>query len=363
MKTRDLLKLGLWWLMLTAGTAMAADNNRFVDVSIQIFTRAVPPPTAAEHQDKQERDKKDPNGPKAEPVQAVLATETRLLPMYLRYRLEQSGSFGAVRVVPQPDQGAELRITGEILKSDGSVLELAIKAQDSSGKIWLDRSFKGTAAPSQSLNGDQLAQDDFASLFGEIVSALKQQAQQLDSSHYDNIHNVALLRYGLGLAPAAFSPYLDEDKDGTVSIKRMPANDDPLFKRILDIRDREYQFIDVVDEDYGRFYTKAYPLYVLWRQSEREQVESSTSRNTEALANTGGFSRGSYHALLQSYNNYRWVKLQELYVDELGEGFTNEVEPTQVELNDSVFRLTGNLDQQYRQWRDILAQLLALDKQ
>ena len=66
---------------------------------------------------------------------------------------------------------------------------------------------------------------------------------------------------------------------------------------------------------------------------------------------------------MQSYNNYGWVKLQELYVDELGEGFTNEIEPTQIALNDSMFRLTGTLDQQYREWRTILAQLFELEKQ
>ncbi|MES2605804.1 MAG: hypothetical protein V4603_12770, partial [Pseudomonadota bacterium] len=64
-----------------------------------------------------------------------------------------------------------------------------------------------------------------------------------------------------------------------------------------------------------------------------------------------------------SYNNYRWAKLQELYVDELGEGFTNEVEPTQLELDESVFRLSGTLEQQYREWRSILAELFTLETQ
>jgi hypothetical protein len=284
--------------------------------------------------------------------------------MYLRYRLEQSNKFGVVRVVSQPDLGADLRITGRILKSDGDVLDLAIKAQDSSGRSWLDRNFHGVAVPKQSLTKDDpLAEDDFAGLFGEIVAALKQQAEQLDARQYENIHNVALLRYGLGLVPTAFAPYLDEGKDGTVTVKQLPARDDPLLKRILAIREREYRFIDVVDENYGRFYAKAQPLYAKWREAQREQLASSTERNKEALANAGGYQRGSYHALMQSYNNYGWVKLQELYVDELGEGFTNEIEPTQMALNDSMFRLTGTLDQQYREWRTILAQLFELDKQ
>jgi len=50
-------------------------------------------------------------------------------------------------------------------------------------------------------------------------------------------------------------------------------------------------------------------------------------------------------------------------VDELGEGFTNEVEPTSLQLDDSVFRLSGTLEQQYRDWRRILAELFALETQ
>jgi hypothetical protein len=362
MKYVQLSRIFLLVLLLATSLVHASENEHFVDVSIQVFTQAQTPPDPHADKEKEKKDK-EKLAPKADPVQAVLVSETRLLPMYLRYRLEDSGSFGAVRVLPIIDNGAELRISGQILKSDGHVLQLAIKAVDSTGRVWLDRTFAGTGVSSRTLSENPLAEDDFAQLFGEITAALKQQAQQLNAAELNKIRNVALLRYGLGLIPAAFSPYLEESAAGVVTLKRLPANGDPLLQRILNIREREYKFIDVVDEEYTRFYAAAKPLYAQWRQAQREQAESSETRNERALADNSGFARGSYRALQQSYNNYRWAKLQELYVDELGEGFTNEIEPTELQTNDALFKLTGTFEQQYREWRSILAELFALDSQ
>lgn len=356
----------MWWslvavLLLVApvGFTQAQSGDGFVDVSIGIFVHRPPAPVVVAD-----------NGPATPPavaepkqVEAVRTAETRFLPMYLRYRLEQAGNFGAVRVLPVPDNGAELKISGEIVRSDGAVLELAIKASDSTGRLWLDRSFSGVAVESETLSGDAIAEDAFAGLFADIVRELQRQRAALSADDVTRIETVALLRYGLGLVPEAFAPYLADDTNGIATIKRLPAADDPILSRILGVREREYLFIDVVDEAYGQFYTDVKPVYDLWREFQREQTDSTAARTARELADRSDFARGSYRALQESYNNYRWAKLQELYVDELGEGFTNEVEPTSLQLDDSVFRLSGTLEQQYREWRRILAELFALETQ
>ena len=354
----------LWPLLLVmllapVSSTQAQSGDGFVDVSIGIFVHRPPAPVVVA-----------PNATKtpaavAEPKQvaAVRTAETRFLPMYLRYRLEQTGNFGAVRVLPAPDNGAELKISGEIVRSDGAVLELAIKASDSTGRLWLDRSFSGNAVASETLSGDAIAEDAFAGLFADIVRELQRQLTALSADDINRIETVALLRYGLGLVPEAFSPYLSEDANGVATIKRLPAADDPILTRIVSVREREYLFIDVVDAAYGQFYADVKPIYDLWREFQREQTDSSAARTARELAAGSDFARGSYRALQESYNNYRWTKLQELYVDELGEGFTNEVEPTSLQLDDSVFRLSGTLEQQYRDWRRILAELFALETQ
>lgn len=355
MITRMLVKTLLTTCAMYASCLWAQDETAFLDISIQVFTHREPAQvTAATSPQTAAADK---------PVAAVRDAETRYLPMYLRYRLEQTASFGAVRVLPVFDNGAELRISGEILRSDGNVLELAVEAQDSTGRVWLDQTYSGTAVASESLTDDVLAEDPFSGIFSNIVRDLQTTASQLDDTERRNIHTTALLRYGLGLVPAAFSPYLQENPDGSIVVQRLPAVDDPILNRIINIREREYLFIDVVDEEYRQFYAEVKPVYDLWRQFQREQTDSAAARAARELNSTSDFRRGSYRALQESYNNYRWAKLQELYVDELGEGFANEVEPTELELNDSLFRLTGTLEQQYREWRNILAELFVLETQ
>lgn len=357
MIVRIVKHLLLCTLAVCSPFVLAQADAEFLDISIQVFTHREPAPVTTPPP------QNTPQTAEVKPVAAVRDAETRYLPMYLRYRLEQSMAFGAVRVLPVLDNGAELRISGEIVRSDGEVLELAIKGQDSSGRVWLDQTYAGTAVVSETLSDDVLAEDPFAAVFGNIVRDLQNTAMQLTERERTDIKTTALLRYGFGLVPSAFSSYLEESADGVVTLKRLPASDDPILRRIVTIREREYIFIDVVDQEYRQFYEDVKPVYDLWRQFQREQTDSTAARTARELSDESDFRRGSYRALQESYNNYRWAKLQELYVDELGEGFTNEVEPTELELNDSLFRLTGTLEQQYREWRGILAELFTLETQ
>jgi hypothetical protein len=340
------------WLVLTVIYCMAlqaqpAEEN-FLDVSIRIFD----PPAV------------DAAVPADEEISAeIRQAEVRYIPMFIRYRLEDSGLFGAVRVLPIIDSGAELMIEGRIIKSDGAVLELAILARDSTGRLWLDKTYTGVAVESVALNESAATQDAFSYLFAELVRDLSTMQQQLSPAQLDEIRSTALLKFGNGLLPQFFTDYLQVAADGTVNITRLPATDDPLLQRIQTIREHEYLFVDVVDQEYQQFFADIKPVYDMWRKFRREQTVTATDFATREINSDSDFRRGSYYALQESYNNYRWAKLQTLYLDELSEGFANEVEPTQIELQDSLYKLTGTFEQQYREWRTILAELLELETQ
>ena len=183
----------------------------------------------------------------------------------------------------------------------------------------------------------------------------------LQPDQLERISTVSLLRYGLALVPPSFAPYLEQSADGQITVRRLPARTDPLLTRIEAIREREYLFIDVVDEEYSRFYADIKPVYDMWREYRREQIQSAAGYTERNTAKASQFRKGSYYALQESYNNYRWVKLQEIYLNDLKQGFANETEPTEIELSDSLYRLTGTLEQQYREWRNILAELYQLE--
>lgn len=339
-------------LALLAAPAFAQQSTPgLVDISIQVFSHAADSTEA-------------PTGNTARPVvdeASIRLAEVRYIPMLLRYRLEASGRFGAVRVLPLLDNGAELMIEGRILESSESQLRLALRAQDSSGRVWIDREYAGSARRSVSLNADALLEDDFQELYTSIVRDLSAVLDTLDAAALDAIRTLALLRYGAALVPHHFSQYIEATPDGRQQVLRLPARGDPLLQRIEAIREREYLFIDVVDEEYRRFYADVKPVYDMWREYRREQIDSTADMTAREAATPSPFARGSYYALQESYNNYRWAKLQDRYLDELREGFANETAPTELELSDSLYRLTGTLEQQYREWRSILAELYELE--
>ena len=67
--------------------------------------------------------------------------ESLFLPFVLRQVLVDAGDWGAVRVVPESDDSAELLITGEIIHSDGEKLVVSLLAIDARGEQWIGASY------------------------------------------------------------------------------------------------------------------------------------------------------------------------------------------------------------------------------
>jgi hypothetical protein len=62
--------------------------------------------------------------------------ESLYMPVVLRDTLQRTKHWGAAWVTPYATQAADLNITGEILQSDGDVVELRVKAVDATGRVW-----------------------------------------------------------------------------------------------------------------------------------------------------------------------------------------------------------------------------------
>ena len=63
------------------------------------------------------------------------------------------------------------------------------------------------------------------------------------------------------------------DKDGVVELAGLPARNDVMYVRAAKIRDSEYEFIDIVDEQFDNFYKKMRQTYSYWRQYSYELTE------------------------------------------------------------------------------------------
>jgi hypothetical protein len=290
----------------------------------------------------------------------VREAEARYLPFALRRTLVDSNHWGAVRVLPNSDPGYELLVSGRILVSNGAELSLAITAIDSRDAVWLDKTYSAIADENAYLETERRLRRPFQDLYNEFANDLLAVRRSMDSSTLRRIREISELRYAATLLPDAFDEYLQRDESGLVRLARLPAKGDPMLSRIRRVREQEYLFIDTTDEQYAELYTDMSPVYDLWRQFQREQLAYREAWETR-LAEREPPRRGSYQAMKQHYNNYKWEKIQRQEMKTLAEGFDNEIAPTALDLEGTVVRLSGSLDQRYREWRDILRQIYRLE--
>lgn len=334
-------------LVAVMAESHAQSDRPILDISLKAFEMNLPDDIRLQQQ--------------ADIYPAVRQAEARYLPSFLKLILEDSGYWGAIRLLPDIDSGAEVQVSAAILESDGATLSLAIRAIDATGRVWTDKIYTNTAVESVSLNNPVLGTDPFLYLYTEINNDLGLVYSSLTSAQLNEIKSIATLRYAAALAPEVFSLYLESNEEGIYTLIRFPAANDPLLLRVQEIREHEYVFIDVVDEQYEDFFVGIKPVYDLWRRYRRDQLSSEEDKINRELRQTDGFRRGSYMSLKESYNNFRWSRMQDQYLEEINEGFINEVLPTDVTLEDSLYHLSGTLDEQYQEWQEILKEFWLLE--
>jgi len=289
----------------------------------------------------------------------IRQSEARYLPAVLRQVLVDSNAWGVVRVLPEAGALAEVVVEATLLESSGLRLALEVRATDATGRLWLGREYVDEA--SEKDYPVPMGSDPFIDLYRRIANDLLAYRDGLADQALREIRRVALLRYAAQLSPEAFGEYLGRDEAGRFTVLRLPAEGDAMAARVDRIRNQEYLFIDNVDEQYMDLHREMAPTYDLWRQYDREQALYQKDYQQRALDRDSPGRRGSFSAMQQAYNAYRVLKIQEQDLEELARGFNNELEPTVVETSGRVFRLTGTLESQYREWRDILKNIFALE--
>lgn len=302
-------------------------------------------------------------------VEAIAQKEIHYLPYVLRTTLMQSNQWGAVRVLPEADPSLDLEVFGTIVSSDGNNLVLDIVARDSTGREWLNKtyadattnqdypesSFAG-AANSTDNSGNEDFIDPFQDLFDRIANDLLAIRDSLSPEQLLDIALVSQMRYAQDLSPATFERTLQTNTDGLLTVTSLLAENDPMLRRVADIKLRHYLYIDTVDEYYSALYDEMQPLYDLWRRYSREQIMESRERRGNNSSRGSGF-----QALAQSYNRFKWAKIYEQEFASLALGFNNEIAPAILELNRQVRGLSGDVENQYAQWREILRQLFEVE--
>ena len=316
----------------------------------------------------------------------VRKAEATFMATELAEVLAEQGSWGAVRVVPDDRQFSDLLVRGTILGSDGESLELKILVSDARGKLWLDKRYQGVTSRYAYEPGTRVKQDPFLAVYRMIANDMLKIFEGVPAEDRVTIRRVAEMRFARDFANGAYADYLDEDEAGRISLRRLPAEDDPMLTRVRGLRQRHYVFVDTLQGHYTGFAEDMYTPYQEWRkasyeetvalreleaESQREMIaggaailagivaQTSSSRTTRSAGAVGVVGGG---ALLKSGLEKRAESnIHSLALEELGQSLDAEITPRVIELEDRTVRLTGNVEDQYDQWRELLADIYAAE--
>ncbi|MCB1853434.1 MAG: hypothetical protein KDI05_01060 [Halieaceae bacterium] len=317
----------------------------------------------------------------------VRKAEARYMPFLLSEAMQESGAWGAVRVVPNQEQINDLMVSGKILHSDGEELELHIRAVDSQGQVWLDKDYTGVASRYAYTITKRNDLDPFQAVYNTIANDLLQKQETITPATREQIRLVTELRFARSFSPEAFAGYLGQNDDGEYQILRLPARGDPMLARVASIRERDQMFVDTLQEYYRSFGDQMQAPYEEWRKETYEEAvalqelqaestrqliagglaviagiaaatagDSSTTRTAGQVAVIGG------GFLLKSgleKRNEAQIHVQAL--EELGMSLEAEITPSVIELEDRSVTLSGNVEDQYAQWRELLADIYAAE--
>lgn len=324
----------------------------------------------------QERDRKVGISPE------IRNAESRFIPVQLKKTLQRTGHWGAVRVVPEDTPGGELIVSGEILASDGELLRLQIVARDITGRQWLDKTYQSVADAAGYRDTGQGSYDAFQNIYNSIANDLAKIKQKLSAGELVSIRRVAELSFAADLAPRPFEDYL-QSENGRQSVRRLPAEDDPMMRRVLTIRERDYLFIDTLNDHYDDYYRNMREPYGNWRRFNQEEIEYlrevereamtrkvlgigamvgaialGMSNNRDSGVNTDTLSQAMLlGGLMVAKSGFDKDSEKQIHVDamqELGDSFESEASPMVVEVDDETHQLTGSVETQYAKWRDLL---------
>ena len=318
----------------------------------------------------------------------IRVAESRYAPYLLAETLQRSANWGIVRLMPNARSPMDVYINGVILESNGEAMSMRVEVSDSTGRNWYAKVYE-QAISQFSYDPSQRQQNDpFQILYNNVANdLLAWRKENLVEREITEIRTISEMLFAKRFSPDVFDDYLEQGRDGVYRIISLPADNDPVLNRIRDIRERDFMFIDTVQDYYATYVRQMRLPYDSWR--EQSYNETITLRELEASAKrrfiagaaavvgglaaatqgsnyatqTGGaFGVGAGAYLIRSgFDKQAEARMHMESLEELGQSLEDEVAPQVINLDDRTITLTGSVEEQYEQWREVLAELYAVE--
>jgi hypothetical protein len=316
----------------------------------------------------------------------IRKAESNFIPYHLKNTLQKSSQWGAVRVVPAATDSLDMLLKGEIIESNGEHLVLKITAVDATGKTWLSKTYEAKAGETSYSGNTPGEKDAFQDLYNTVANDMAEFKMKLAPAEIEKIRTTSKLRFAEDFAPEAFSDYLKKGKKGMLTIRRLPADEDPMLERVLKIREREYMYVDTLNKYYEEFYIAMWPSYENWRklnlteQSAKQKIKRKAMiqqiLGALSLAGAIAMSAGNPHntgalqvgmvvlggqLIINGFNVSKEAEIHSAAIQELSESFGNEMKPVVMEFQGKKYELTGSAEEQFKHWRELLRKIYAAE--
>lgn len=317
----------------------------------------------------------------------VRMAETYFASYQLAQALQNSGNWGVVRVIPSNLESSDLAITGTILQSDGETMRVQVNARDASGKTWIDKEYEEVVSKYSYDPRMRRSEDAFQGLFNKIANDLfAYKERNISNQDVANIRTISRIQFARDFAPQVFDDYLEEDRSGLITVKRLPAENDPILGRIENIRERDYLYVDALQDYYSNFVRQMDTPYTEFRRLSYDEVMKMDRLQADArrnmimgvaailggLAATQSNNAAAYYSSPVILASGGWLikdafdkgDERQMHVEalaELGNSLEMEIAPQTIELQEQTITLSGSVEAQYEQFREILADIYAAE--
>lgn len=313
----------------------------------------------------------------------VRKTEARLIPAKLARAMQSTGAWGAIRVVPSAKQRADLMVRGKIIESDGEQLRLHIQAIDAAGNRWLDKNYRGVAGTDSYLPSAS-ADDPFRAVYYHIANDLLKAQNRYSEQELTKIRLINDMRFAQSFSPEAFDRFLSRDSSGRYQLESLPAVNDPMLERVRRLRERDHLFVDTLQGHYDNFEGEVNKHYQEWRsQSFKERqalrqlraqgtvqmiggiaaivggISAATSNNPRTRAGSDAAIMIGSQVLMKGMQTRGEATIHAQALEELGASLNAELAPQVISFDEHTVTLSGSVEEQYAQWRELLATMYA----
>jgi hypothetical protein len=321
-------------------------------------------------------------------------TEAKLFAVETKNALQREKVFGSVVAVPDASTPSDLFVLGSINHSDSEVVGATITVVDSSGEIWGKQDFAHEVSQNFFRDQRNKGKNPYEPLFSQISRYVVSLLSELSEEQKQQIKEMSLMRYARYYSPEAFGQYVGSSiqrKNGQryykFELTGLPDENNPMLKRIEELRAQELLFIDRLQNQYEVFEAEVGPSYQTWQEQTLPEIEAARAaarkRNASAALGVGlgvlaailsknsnsGAGQvgavlggiGSVVAINEAFKSNSAMKIHSAVIEEQGQAVDLSVGPTEMEFEDNTIELQGTASEQYGQWKTHLREIYRLE--